>query len=502
MDVNLDNDTLKAKIRSCNTLNTFYHETLLEIDTLSKKIYKRDNLIADLKARLGKYENTWINVEGYDHVVIAPSKSLLESLCKEICKLKQKWKDTEMNMAQQAELSQEEIQRLRQQLREKERELESVTRQPDHEKDQVIQRLRSALAERDRAQATRAVLCTSLAEEADQLRSQLGATVRVCQELLGRLEGEKKGGERVTEVKMQQKAKEVCMKVSKQTCTVMSDNTEAGRGDTLVSKLQEENQQLKQRVAYVEGLNSKWQKYDSSREEFVRSLCKRLNESKPGAGLGLLPELASANAGLLQQEIARLNGLLEEKMRDCGRLGRELDENRRRYQESIQTLEQQVLIYTDDFKSERADRERAQGRIQDLQEEVSQLQEQLHTQAQSPTRDVDSTFRVHMGHRISPRMSTDSAEPLLRNRVDPPATKLKSGTSPGVASAVLAPSPTWTKCQGSSDLQCPRCFTTYDDAHAAEYLNHCEECPSRYKGENGSPLYIWGKCQIKKILLN
>lgn len=103
---------------------------------------------------------------------------------------------------------------MRQQLREKERELESVTHQPDHEKDQVIQRLRSALAERDRAQATRAVLCTSLAEEADQLRGQLGATVRVCQELLGRLEGEKKGGERVTEeVKMQQKAKEVCMKV-------------------------------------------------------------------------------------------------------------------------------------------------------------------------------------------------------------------------------------------------------------------------------------------------
>ncbi|XP_038837690.1 TNFAIP3-interacting protein 2-like isoform X2 [Salvelinus namaycush] len=458
MDVNLDNDTLKAKIRSCNTLNTFYHETLLEIDTLNKNIYKRDNLIADLKARLGKYENTWINVEGYDHVVIAPSKSLLESLCKEICKLKQKWKDTEMNTAQQAELSQEEIQRLRQQLREKERELESVTRQPDHEKDQVIQRLRSALAERDRAQATRAVLCTSLAEEADQLRGQLGATVRVCQELLGRLEGEKKGGERVTEeVKIQQKAKE------------------------------------------VEGLNSKWQKYDSSREEFVRSLCQRLNKSsalaaasspapgvgprlgprptqEPGAGLGLLPELASANAGLLQQEIARLNGLLEEKMRDCGRLGRELVENRRRYQESIQTLEQQVIIYTDDFKSERADRERAQGRIQDLQEEVSQLQEQLHTQAQSPTRDVDSTFRVHMGHRISPRMSTDSAEPLLRNSVDPPVAKHQSGTSPGVASAVLAPSPTWTKCQGSSELQCPRCFTTYDDAHAREYLNHFEEC--------------------------
>uniref|UniRef100_A0A673Z9E7 TNFAIP3 interacting protein 2 n=1 Tax=Salmo trutta TaxID=8032 RepID=A0A673Z9E7_SALTR len=321
MDVDLDNDTLKSKIRSCHTLTTFYHETRLEIDTLSKKIKKRDNLIADLKARLGKYENTCINVEGYDPVVIAPAESLLESLCKEICKLKQKLKDTEMNAVQQAELSQQEIQRLQQLLREMERELESVTRQPDHQKDQDIQRLRSALTERDRAQATRAVLCTSLAGEADQLRGQLGATVRVCQELLGRLEREKKGGERVTEeVKMQQKAKEIL------------DYTEAGRIDILVSKLQEENQKLTQRVAYVEGLNSKWQKYDSSREAYVRYLCQKLNESsalavtsspvpgvghrlgpgptqEPGAGLGLFPELASAKAGLLQQEIDCLTPL-------------------------------------------------------------------------------------------------------------------------------------------------------------------------------------------------
>ncbi|XP_035644967.1 TNFAIP3-interacting protein 2-like [Oncorhynchus keta] len=435
MDVDLDNDTLKSKIRSCHTLTTFYHETRLEIDTLSKKIKKRDNLIADLKARLGKYENTCINVEGYDPVVIAPAESLLESLCKEICKLKLKLKDTEMNAVQQAELRQQEIQRLQQLLREMERELESVIRQSDHEKDQDIQRLRSALAERDRAQATRAVLCTSLAGEADQLRGQLGATVRVCQELLGRLEREK-GGERVTEeVKMQQKAKEVL------------DYTEAGRVDIRVSKLQEENQKLTQRVAYVEGLNSKWQKYDSSREQYVRYLCQKLNESSalavssspaPGMGhrlgprptqepgLDLFPELASAKAGLLQQEIARLNGLLEEKLGDCGRLGRELDESRRRYKDRIQMLEQQVLIYTDDFKSERADRERAQGRIQDLQEEVSRLREQLHTQAQSPTRDANSTCRVHKGHRISPRMSTDSAESLLRNSANPPVTKIKN----------------------------------------------------------------------------
>lgn len=95
-------------------------------------------------------------------------------------------------------------------LREKELELENIRCQPDHEKDQEIQKLRSALEERERAEATRAVLCTSLAEEADQLRSQLGATVKVCQELLTRLEKEKKAGGEVEEVDLLQNNKEVC----------------------------------------------------------------------------------------------------------------------------------------------------------------------------------------------------------------------------------------------------------------------------------------------------
>lgn len=107
--------------------------------------------------------------------------------------------------------SSQEIQRLNVQLREKELELENVRCQPDHEKDQEIQRLRSALEERERSEATRAVLCTSLAEEADQLRSQLGATVKVCQELLARMEKEKKGGEEVEVAAQLQNSKEVCV---------------------------------------------------------------------------------------------------------------------------------------------------------------------------------------------------------------------------------------------------------------------------------------------------
>lgn len=83
----------------------------------------------------------------------------------------------------------------------------------------------------------------------------------------------------------------------------------------------------------VQNLNSQWQKYDSSREDYIRSLCHRPKES---------PGLGSVNTGLLHQEISRLNGLLKEKMSECDRLERELESTRRQGQERMQTLEQQV----------------------------------------------------------------------------------------------------------------------------------------------------------------
>lgn len=45
----------------------------------------------------------------------------------------------------------------------------------------------------------------------------------------------------------------------------------------------------------------------------------------------------------------------------------------------------QVFIYAEDFKSERADRERAQGEIADLKEQVCQLKRQLHKQVSPQT---------------------------------------------------------------------------------------------------------------------
>ncbi|KAM6972437.1 TNFAIP3-interacting protein 2 [Aplochiton taeniatus] len=459
-----DNDTLKENVKSLNTLNTLYHEARQDIDHLTKQISQKDNLIADLNLRLGKYERIGINVEGYEPVAIGPSKDLLNSLCKEICRIEQKRKDTEVKASLQTEFHTKEIQNIQVALAEKERELSRVTHQPEHEKDQEIQRLRSALEDKERAQATRAVLCNSLEEEADQLQGQLRATMKVCRELLDML-GRDKTGEMVEEMPQQRTAEE------------KSESTNTSGVENRIYQLEEENQQLKQRVAYVEVLNSKWQRYDSSREEYVRKLRQQLlKESNNPAGDGGVSSVprqgTAASSVLLHQEIARLNSQLDEKMRECGRLARDLEETRRQHRERIQTMEQQVLIYTEDFKFERADRERAHSRMLDLEQKLAQLQQRLRTQqgAGGESRDVVAPIcRGHIGHRISQRKHINFPEPKQRTSSKPPTTKQKNTRS----AALVIPTPV---CTDVSELQCPSCFAMFDENCETECLNHLENC--------------------------
>lgn len=92
------------KSRSYSTLNSMYHETRQEIDLLNKQVSLKDNIIADLKARLGRYERIYVTVADKEPLVVGPSQSLLESLCKEICKLKQKKSDMEFRASRKAEV--------------------------------------------------------------------------------------------------------------------------------------------------------------------------------------------------------------------------------------------------------------------------------------------------------------------------------------------------------------------------------------------------------------
>lgn len=111
----------------------------------------------------------------------------------------------------------QDIESLTKQLREKELELEHIRSQPEHEKDQEIHRLRSALVEKERCDATRAVLCSSLAEEADQLRGQLSSTVKMCQDLLTRLERGKEGSDVTRAVARERNSRAVCVMLGRLT---------------------------------------------------------------------------------------------------------------------------------------------------------------------------------------------------------------------------------------------------------------------------------------------
>lgn len=136
----------------------------------------------------------------------------------------------------------------------------------------------------------------------------------------------------------------------------------------------------------VEDLNAKWQRYDASRDEYVRGLHAQMQ------GLRAPPEPSRPSCPeLMRKEISRLNRQLEEKIRVCVDVRRELVAVRGARDaalERVQMLEQQILAYKDDFTSERADRERAQGRIQELEEEVASLRQQASWTQGSCPRDV------------------------------------------------------------------------------------------------------------------
>ncbi|XP_077574823.1 TNFAIP3-interacting protein 2 [Stigmatopora nigra] len=158
-----------------------------------------------------------------------------------------------------------------------------------------------------------------------------------------------------------------------------------------IQQLQEENEQLKRRISYVQSLNSQWQKYDSTREDYIRGLRQRFKSAPAG-------EAGAASSTALRREVVRLNASLEDKIDECARLRKEAGEERDR----VRMLEQQAVIYAEDFKSERADRERAQGRLQDLKEQIGLLKQQLRQQEASRKKtDVVPLCHVHIGHRVS-----------------------------------------------------------------------------------------------------
>nr|XP_053779554.1 TNFAIP3-interacting protein 2 isoform X2 [Desmodus rotundus] len=300
---------------------------------------------------------------------------------------------------------------------------------PGHEQIALLQR---QVSEKERARAASAVLCRSLADETRQLRRTLAATAHMCQHL----------------------AK--CLDARQGTVGQQSLEPERTGRDasvqTAIEKLQEENRLLKQKVTHVEDLNAKWQRYDASREEYVRELRAQLRE----------PPAPEPEMGQMRKEISRLNRQLETRISECAGAARELAAARER----AQMLEQQILVYKDDFLSERADRERAQGRIQELEDQVATLQRQV-SRGQDPRQ--PGSCRTHTGSKPHTHSETDAVEPLA-----------PAGQWPGTGSQCLAAPGEGGRPEaarsGQGELQCPHCLQGFGDEQGEELLRHVADC--------------------------
>ncbi|KAM6150613.1 TNFAIP3-interacting protein 2 [Erethizon dorsatum] len=413
--------------RAAAALCGLYHEATQQLRRLQDQLASRDALIARLRARLAA-------LEGH----AAPS--LVDALLEQVARLGEQLRRRRENGGQEAQLRQE-VERLTQRLEERELELQQAERQPWHEQDKEVALLRRSVAEKERARAASDMLCRSLASETQQLRRTLAATAHMCQHLAKRLEERPR-----TQGAVRDKG---------------PDEPQRTGGDaavqTIIEKLQEENRLLKQKVTHVEDLNAKWQRYDASRDEYVRGLQVRLR----GLQEPQEPEL-------MRKEISRLTHQLEAKMRNCTEAERELAATRTARDaalERVQMLEQQILAYKDDFTSERADRERAQSRIQELEERVALLLRAA--QGQDP-RDPGAS-RIHAGSKTATYLGTDGLELAaphgwgLEPR-SPPLEAPEEGGHP-----ITAP-----RRQG--DLQCPYCLRCFSDEQGEELLGHVAEC--------------------------
>ncbi|XP_070256393.1 TNFAIP3-interacting protein 2 isoform X2 [Myotis yumanensis] len=275
--------------RAAATLCGLYHEAGQQLRRLQEQLAARDALIERLRARLAALEGD-----------AAPS--LVDALLEQVARFREQLRQREGGAnAVEAALRQE-IERLSEQLEEKEKETQQLRSQPGPEREKEVALLRRRVAEKERARAASDTLCRSLADETRQLRRTLAATAHMCQHLAQCLEA-RQGAEGEQGPEPEPAGRDASVQAA-------------------VEKLQEENRLLKQKVTHVEDLNAKWQRYDASRDEYVRELRAQLR--------GL--QAPQPEAELMRKEIARLNRQLEERISECAGAARELAAARERAQ--------------------------------------------------------------------------------------------------------------------------------------------------------------------------
>ncbi|KAM6267668.1 LOW QUALITY PROTEIN: TNFAIP3-interacting protein 2 [Spheniscus humboldti] len=456
-----ENRSLKNKVPRYNALCTLYHESAQQLKQLQLQLAAREATIRELRSSLAQPQQPAAGGEA-GAAGAEPARSLVESLLEQLGQARTQLRDSEQLSARRVEALSQEVQKLNQQLEEKNGEIQQMINQPPYEKEREILRLQKSLAEREKAQATSDVLCRSLTDETHQLQRKLASTAEMCQHLAKCLE----------EKQRKEKGNSDDRIPTERSNQLLDNETSL---QALICNLQDENRMLKQKVSHVEDLNAKWQKYDASRDEYVKRLHLQLKEMKSQLEQQHGVTSAQTNSDLMHKEIFRLNKLLEEKMNECIKTKRELEDVKKASEgdnERIQMLEQQVLVYKDDFTSERSDRERAQSKIQELQAEVACLQHQLARRQDS--RDKSSHFRVHIGNQNHMYVQTNVEH--LRGSSPGQTGMRRTSSQSEQASPAVDNGNSGSEGRAQGELRCPHCMRFFSDELSDEFLKHVAEC--------------------------
>ncbi|XP_021355569.1 uncharacterized protein LOC110451731 isoform X2 [Mizuhopecten yessoensis] len=273
-------------------------------------------------------------------------------------------------------------------------ELEQLMGSSENVKDQTISTLQTTVHKMKEEFQTRDVLCHSLAEETTNLRQQLHDVAVTCQQMALRLERNEKAS-RALEPKLT-------------TSNKMNESSNEAK-----EKLVQDNRILQEKVDEVVTMNKRWQEYETQREQHVKYqeaaiqtlqgqlAAAQANQLSFGRSKMINQALDEAKRRLayaeeekrrLEQELMERNQTLIEQTTEVERLKNELDLAHqgsgtilRSDVEIIDALKAQIQICTEDFESERRDREKAQSKVSTLEAELQKVRMERDRHLQATT---------------------------------------------------------------------------------------------------------------------
>jgi hypothetical protein len=181
---------------------------------------------------------------------------------------------------------------------------------------------------------------------------------------------------------------------------------------------------LKEKLKELVAMNMNWQRHNTQQEKKIREQNEKIDRLEKELSMmrssgGQLPEsqqiefdqilLAKKHlCNSLEEEKTRIeeeNQHLKQKVQSLQTQQEGLASTLSEMQERCQLLETQLLMYQEDFKTERSDRERAQSKNADLEMLVADLQKQLIPHSESSRASSrfspHDTFSARLPHQAS-----------------------------------------------------------------------------------------------------